>query len=149
MAYSQKSDWVGWKNQKNKVAQKIYFWTFLISKHIKGHGSAKVINVTIQWHSHWGPRRQSSPLDSKKIAKNQEKEGENQEKEGEIQEKEGKIWKKRINQERFFHFAPPDWWGWLRYCHYSYIFTLDIQHCALLYISIYYIMASKWQSHLI
>ena len=35
------------KNRKNKVAQKILFWTFFVSKHIISHGSAKVMNTTI------------------------------------------------------------------------------------------------------
>ena len=47
---------------------------------------------------------QSATPDSKKFAKNREKEGENQEKSG----KERKIGKKRQKSGRFFHFAPPD-----------------------------------------
>ena len=46
--------------------------------------------------------------DSEKNAKNQEKEVKNR-------EIRGKIRKKRQKSERFFHFAPPDRQGWLRY----------------------------------
>ena len=52
--------------------------------------------------SHWRVKEgQSAPFDSKKIAKNWEKEGENQEKSEKNREKEEK-------SGRIFHFAPPD-----------------------------------------
>ena len=52
------------------------------------------------------------PLDREKFDKNREKEGEN--KENVI--KGGKNFEKGEKSERFFHFFPPDRWGWLRYC---------------------------------
>ena len=58
-----------------------------------------------------GSRGQSATPDSEKFAKNLEKEGKNQEKSG----KRGRIGKKRQKSGRFFHFAPPDRQGWLRY----------------------------------
>ena len=49
------------------------------------------------------------PPDSEKFAKNREEKGQNR-------EKRGKIGKKRQKSGGFFHFAPPDRQGWLRYC---------------------------------
>ena len=58
-----------------------------------------------------GSRGQSATPDSEMFAKNREKEGKNQEKEG----KKRKIREERQNSGMFFHFAPPDRKGWLRY----------------------------------
>ena len=51
-----------------------------------------------------GSRGQSATPDSEKFAKNLEKSG-----------KRGRVGKKRQKSGRFFHFAPPDRQGWLRY----------------------------------
>ena len=56
----------------------------------------------------WGSRGAECHPDSEKFAKNWEKEGKNWEKE----EESGRKGKK---SGRFFHFAPPDRQGWLRY----------------------------------
>ena len=45
--FSKKWLHLSWKNLKNKVAQKILVWTFFVSKHIKSHKSARVMNTTI------------------------------------------------------------------------------------------------------
>ena len=55
---------------------------------------------------------QSAYPDNEKFAKNREKEGKNQEN----REKRGKTGKNRQKSRRFFHSAPPDRQGWLRYC---------------------------------
>ena len=53
------------------------------------------------------------PLDSEKFGKKRGKWGEGN------REKRGKIGKKRQKSGRFFHFAPSDRWGWLRYWVYA------------------------------
>ena len=51
------------------------------------------------------------PLTAKNLPKIRQKEGKNHEKSG----KRGRIGKKRQKSGRFFHFAPQDRQGWLRY----------------------------------
>ena len=51
-----------------------------------------------------GVKGVGAPLDSKKFAKSQEKEGENQEEAG----KRGKNQEKEKKSGRFFHYTPPD-----------------------------------------
>ena len=54
-------------------------------------------------------------------AKNLPKIGETREKIGKNREKRGKIRKKRQKSGRFFHFAPLDRYGWLRYCPHPFV----------------------------
>ena len=70
-----------------------------------------------------GQGGQSAPL-TKKIAENREKEGalcppltKKLPKIGKKRGKSGKKWEKEEKSGRFFHFVPPDRYGWLRYCH--------------------------------
>ena len=58
--------------------------------------------------SHW----QSATPDSEKFAKKLRK---RREKIRKNREKRGRIGKNRQKSGRFFHFAPPDRQGWLRY----------------------------------
>ena len=70
-----------------------------------------IVLMKQKWRSHGGGDHggQSVTPDSEKFAKNREKVRKNR-------EKRGKIGKKRQKSGSFFHFAPPDRQGWLRYC---------------------------------
>ena len=63
-----------------------------------------------------------------KIRKKEEKSGKNREKRGKIGKNQEKIGKKEEKSGRFFHFAPPDRKGWLRYwCCVVYVGTVKPQ----------------------
>ena len=72
------------------------------------------VGPATQWRSQYRRRgAEWPPLTAKKLSKR----GGNREKERKI-EKRRKIERKRPKSGSFIHFAPPDKYGWLRYCCY-------------------------------